>query len=131
MARGISLEFRCGRCHSNPIFPASGRARGDILGELYVSPNRTWMAWSGQYRRGRDRERNLLPGPRQLGSATPGTTWRAVPREGVSHECRSGGHRIVLTEADLWKLVELLPPHATVLYLPAERDEYEERSAAG
>jgi hypothetical protein len=118
-------------CHSNPTFPASDRARGDILGEIYDSPGRTWMAWRGQYHDRSDRERNGLPGPRQRGAATPGTTWRAVPRDGVWHECRSGGHRLVLTEAELWEVVGSLPPEATVLYLSARQDEVEERSATG
>ena len=120
MARGISLELRCGTCHSNSFFPVGGDGRGHLLGELYVSPNRTWMTWTGHYRQGRrDAERNQLPGPRQLRPAGPGTTWRAVPPEGVQHGCRTGRHRMVLTEAELWELVRRLPADATVLFLPA------------
>ena len=119
MARGISLDLRCDTCHSNSFFPTGGLGRGNLLGELYVSPNRTWMTWTGHYRQGRDAERNILPGPHQQQTAGPGTTWRPVPRDGVQHECRAGGHRMVLTEAQLWKLVRPLPADATVLYLPA------------
>ena len=118
MARGISLELRCGMCHSTSPFPATGLGRGDFLGEIYVSPNRTWMTWSGPYRAGRDELRNRLPGPRQVQADGPGTTWRPVPRAGVQHECRTGAHRMALTEAQLWDLVRKLPSDATVLFLP-------------
>ena len=118
-------------CHSTSSFPASGFGRGDLLGELYVSPNRTWMTWTGHYRPGRDERRNQLPGPRQLQDGGPGTTWRAVPRDGVQHECRAGKHRMVLTEAELWSLVRPLPADATVLFLPATQGEKVDGSDGG
>ena len=78
------------------------------------------MTWTGHYRQGgRDAARNQLPGPRQLQARGPGTTWRAVPTKGVQHACRTGRHRMALTEADLWELVRQLPADATILFLPA------------
>lgn len=120
MARGTSLELRCGDCHSTPIFPASERARQPVLGELYVSPRGTWMAWSGPYRGSFDQERNWLPGPRQDRGSGPGTTWRPVPTRGITHECRRGHHRMALSEAELWALVRALPTESDTLYLPSE-----------
>lgn len=119
MARGIALELRCDTCHSNSLFPAGGRGRGNLLGELYVSPDRTWMTWTGHYRQASDAEHNRLPGPLQQRPGGPGTTWRAVPRDGVQHQCRPGSHHMVLIETELWELVRRLPADATVLYLPS------------
>lgn len=123
MARGIALELRCDTCHSNSLFPAGGRGRGNLLGELYVSPDRTWMTWTGHYRQASDAEHNRLPGPLQQRPGGPGTTWHAVPRDGVQHQCRPGSHRMVLTETELWELVRRLPADATVLYLPSAPEQ--------
>ena len=119
MARGISIELRCGGCHSSSIFPEPRRARESTLGELYVSPSGTWMAWSGPYERQKDRERNWLPGPRQLSESGPGTTWRPVPQRGVVHECAEFRHTITLTESELWTLLRSLPADQDILYLPS------------
>jgi hypothetical protein len=119
MARGASLELRCGRCHSGPIFPTDRRARAELLGEIYVSPCRSWMTWSGHYADEAEQWRNRLPNPRQVGNGGSGTTWRPVPRDGVRHTCGPAGHAIALTEKELWGLVRALPDGASVLLLPA------------
>ena len=121
MTRGTSLELRCGTCRSNLSFPAHGSSRSELLGELYVSPNRVWMAWTGPYRSRLDWQRNRLPGPTDVDRTGSGTTWRPIPRGGVEHECLTGRHRMVLAEAELWALVRRLPEEAGVLFLPRTR----------
>lgn len=121
MARGTALELRCGSCHSAPTFPTGRRARG-ILGELYVSPNRRWMTWTGQYAEPTERRRNRLPGPRRESPEGPGTTWRPIPAEGIRHDCPQHGLRRSLTEPELWTVIRSMPEGSRALYLPAADD---------
>jgi hypothetical protein len=121
MARGTALELRCGACHSASTFPTGRRGR-DVLGELYVSPDRRWMTWTGQYAAPSDRRRNRMPGPRRESPTGPGTTWRPIPAEGISHECPMHGPRHSMTEPELWAVVRSMPDGSRAVYLPSAED---------
>lgn len=125
----MSFELRCGSCHSTPSFPSGDRAREALLGELYVSPNFHWMAWTGPYRHAAEQINNVLPGPRRARPGDPGTTWRPVPREGIRHHCRAAGHHMALTESQLWTLVRAVSSTASILYLPATAPRHLRREA--